>query len=57
MGCNRNAKVAEMPVQVDWQILHISRSINQRKAILPYISAMRVSESIHWSCLKKEHIR
>jgi hypothetical protein len=56
MGCNRNAKVAEMPVQVDWQILHISRSINQRKAILPYISAMRVSESIQRRFLKKEQI-
>jgi hypothetical protein len=54
MGCNRKGKVAEMPVELDWQILRISRSINHGKAIFAYISTMRVSESICWLCLKSK---
>jgi hypothetical protein len=57
MGCNRNGKVAEMPVHLDWQILRISRSITHGNAFLTYISANRVIESIHLKCPKKKHRR
>jgi len=46
MGCNRREKVAEMPVQLDWHVLRISRSINHVRTVLSYISTRRVSESI-----------
>lgn len=53
MGCNRNDIVAEMPVQMDWQILHISRSITQGNAIHTYIYTMRGSESIRFGVSTK----
>jgi hypothetical protein len=53
MGCNRREKVAEMPVQLDWQLLHISRSINHVRTVLAYIVTREVSETIRWLCLKK----
>jgi hypothetical protein len=53
MGCNRREKVAEMPVQLDWHVLRISRSINHVRTILTYIITRGVSETIDWRCLKK----
>jgi len=52
MGCNRREKVAEMPVQLDWHVLRISRSIIHVRTVLSYISTRRVSESIRRLCLK-----
>jgi len=37
-----------------WHVLHNSRSIKPGKAVLIYIIQERVSESIHWCCLKNE---
>lgn len=46
MGCNRREKVAEMPVQLDWHVLRISRSINHVRTFLAYIVRRGVSETI-----------
>jgi 16S rRNA (cytosine967-C5)-methyltransferase len=54
MGCRGNGKVAEMPVHLDWQILHNSRSITQRMAIIGYIPAVEASESIRSVLPRKE---
>lgn len=53
MGCNRREKVAEMPVQLDWQLLRISRSINHVRTVLAYIVRRGVIETIRRLCLKK----
>ena len=37
-----------------WHVLRNSRSIKPGKAVLIYIIQERVSESIHWCCLKNE---
>jgi hypothetical protein len=57
MGCNRNDKVAEMPVQLDWHVLRISKSINHVRTVLAYIITRGVNESIHSHCLKKSGAR
>lgn len=56
MGCNRRENVAEMPVQLDWHVLRISKSINHVRTVLAYITPQGVSESIHSDSLKKSGV-
>jgi hypothetical protein len=57
MGCNRRENVAEMPVQLHWHVLRISKSITHVRTVLAYIITRGVSESIHSDSLKKSDAR